>query len=337
MIPVEYIRWDDTGSIIVVCFACFGMVSTLFTIMIFIQYNNTPVVKATTRELSYMILVGFMLCYACGFVLLAKPLKHTCYMTRILPGLAFSMIYGALVTKTNRIARILAGSKKKIMTRKPRFMSATAQMLITFFVVLVELGIIVTMLIMEPPDSTLRYPAARKVTLVCNTSTLGIMAPLGFDFFLVAMCTLYAIKTRNVPSNFNEAKFIGFTMYTTCIIWLAFVPIYFGSDMKVITMCLCVSLSATVALILLFAPKVYIMVFRPEKNNRSSFTTTKSVRCHIGTQNTHTSSSASKPWNYAVERESAEKHDLQYRYDMRRLRQSIYYLLQLLYYPKDNC
>ena len=32
-----------------------------------------------------------------------------------------------------------------------------------------------------------------------------------------------------VPENFNEAKFIGFTMYTTCIIWLAFVPIYFGT------------------------------------------------------------------------------------------------------------
>ena len=32
-----------------------------------------------------------------------------------------------------------------------------------------------------------------------------------------------------VPENFNEAKFIGFTMYTTCIIWLAFIPIYFGT------------------------------------------------------------------------------------------------------------
>ncbi|XP_014670624.1 PREDICTED: metabotropic glutamate receptor 1-like [Priapulus caudatus] len=314
MIRVEYIRWDDTGSIIVVCFACFGMVSTLFTTMIFVQYNNTPVVKATTRELSYIILVGFMLCYACSFILLAKPLQHTCYLTRILPGLAFSMIYGALVTKTNRIARILAGSKKKIMTRKPRFMSATAQMLITLVIVVAEIAILVTMLILEQPDSTLRYPGARRVTLVCNTSTLGVMAPLGFDFFLVAMCTLYAVKTRNVPSNFNEAKFIGFTMYTTCIIWLAFVPIYFGSDMKVITMCLCISLSATVALLLLFAPKVYIMVFRPEKNNRSSFTTTKSVRCHIGTQNTAHSGSSGKPWAYSAERESTEKQDMQYSY-----------------------
>lgn len=29
--------------------------------------------------------------------------------------------------------------------------------------------------------------------------------------------------------HFSESKFIGFTMYTTCIIWLAFVPLFFGT------------------------------------------------------------------------------------------------------------
>lgn len=66
----------------------------------------------------------------------------------------------------------------------------------------------------------------------------------------------FLLQTRNVPANFNEAKYIAFTMYTTCIIWLAFVPIYFGSNYKIITMCFSVSLSATVALCCMFVPKV---------------------------------------------------------------------------------
>ena len=50
-----------------------------------------------------------------------------------------------------------------------------------------------------------------------------------YSMVLITVCTFYAIKTRKVPENFNEAKYIGFTMYTTCIIWLAFVPLYFGT------------------------------------------------------------------------------------------------------------
>lgn len=53
--------------------------------------------------------------------------------------------------QTNRIARILAGSKKKICTKKPRFMSACAQLIIAFLLILLQLGIIVALFLMEPP------------------------------------------------------------------------------------------------------------------------------------------------------------------------------------------
>ena len=109
---------------------------------------------------------------------------------------------------------------------------------------------------------------------------------------LITICTFYAIKTRKVPENFNEAKFIGFTMYTTCIIWLAFVPIYFSTgnsfevskqrsvvsnrgqstqlhwlkiptfQIQIMTLCISVSLSGYVCLFCLFSPKLYIIVFQ---------------------------------------------------------------------------
>lgn len=135
------------------------------------------------------------------------------------------------------------------------------------------------------------------VCLLLACLPLGISAPLGFDFVLIGFCTLYAIKTRNLPENFNEAKFIGFTMYTTLVIWIAFVPIYYNSDDNVINLSLCISFSAIVALVLLFFPKLYIMLFKPEKNNRSYFTTAKNVRCHIGympAANTSTSMAVSR-------------------------------------------
>ncbi|KAJ3589893.1 hypothetical protein NHX12_010734 [Muraenolepis orangiensis] len=271
-IPVQYVHWGDPEPMAAVIFSCLGLMATLFVTSIFIKFWDTPVVKSSSRELCYIILAGIFLGYLCTFSLIAKPHVVYCYLQRLGIGLSPAMSYSALVTKTNRIARILAGSKKKICTKKPRFMSACAQLLIASILILLQLGLIVIY----------DYPSIREVHLICNLTTLGVVAPLGYNGLLILSCTFYAFKTRNVPANFNEAKYIAFTMYTTCIIWLAFVPIYFGSNYKIITMCFSVSLSATVALCCMFTPKVYIMLIKPEKNVRSAFTTSTVVRMHVG-------------------------------------------------------
>uniref|UniRef100_A0A8C3G1H3 Metabotropic glutamate receptor 1 n=1 Tax=Cyclopterus lumpus TaxID=8103 RepID=A0A8C3G1H3_CYCLU len=281
-IPVQYVRWGDPEPIAAVVFSCLGLMATLFVTSVFIKFWDTPVVKSSSRELCYIILVGICLGYLCTFSLIAKPHIVYCYLQRLGIGLSPAMSYSALVTKTNRIARILAGSKKKICTKKPRFMSACAQLVIAFLLILMQFGIIVALFIIEPPEVIYDYPSIREVHLICNLTTLGVVAPLGYNGLLILSCTFYAFKTRNVPANFNEAKYIAFTMYTTCIIWLAFVPIYFGSNYKIITMCFSVSLSATVALCCMFVPKVYIMLAKPEKNVRSAFTTSTVVRMHVG-------------------------------------------------------
>ncbi|XP_069746984.1 metabotropic glutamate receptor 5b isoform X5 [Narcine bancroftii] len=281
-IPVKYLRWGDPEPIAAVVFACLGLLATMFVMFIFMVYRDTPVVKSSSRELCYIILVGIFLGYLCTFSLIAKPQKIYCYLQRIGIGLSPAMSYSALVTKTNRIARILAGSKKKICTKKPRFMSACAQLVIASMLICIQLGIIVSLFIMEPPEVIHDYPTIRDVKLICNTTNIAVVAPLGYNSLLILSCTFYAFKTRNVPANFNEAKYIAFTMYTTCIIWLAFVPIYFGSNYKIITMCFSVSLSATVALGCMFVPKVYIILAKPERNVRSAFTTSTVVRMHVG-------------------------------------------------------
>ncbi|KHJ44024.1 MIF4G domain protein [Trichuris suis] len=292
-LDVEYMRWGDAEAIVCVVFACAGILATVFTTTIFVMKNTTPVVKATTRELSYMILGGLLLCYATTFIIVTPPCTVTCVLLRMVPCLAFAMIYGALFTKTNRIARILAASKK-IITKRRRFLSTGAQVVITCILIGVELVITVVFLILEPPAAEFDHSIPRRVLLVCRFSKMGFFAPFGFDLFLVSMCTLYAIKTRNLPENFNEAKFIGFTMYTTCIVWLAFLAIYFGSNKKDTTMCICFSLSASVALVLLFFPKLYVILWRPEKNVRSYFKTTTTIRCHFGTNQTSGSETHSR-------------------------------------------
>lgn len=88
----------------------------------------------------------------------------------------------------------------------------------------------------QPPHSVIDYeeqrtadPEQARGVLKCDMSDLSLIGCLGYSLLLMVTCTVYAIKARGVPETFNEAKPIGFTMYTTCIIWLAFVPIFFGT------------------------------------------------------------------------------------------------------------
>lgn len=68
-----------------------------------------------------------------------------------------------------------------------------------------------------------------QVILKCKIQDMSFLFSQLYNMVLITICTVYAVKTRKIPENFNESKFIGFTMYTTCIIWLAFIPIYFGT------------------------------------------------------------------------------------------------------------
>lgn len=72
------------------------------------------------------------------------------------------------------------------------------------------------------------------------------MVGLFYPMALIGVCTVYAVQTRKIPEAFNESKYIGFTMYTTSIIWLAFVAIYFGtvSNIKVIGLLSLIALSS---------------------------------------------------------------------------------------------
>jgi metabotropic glutamate receptor 1 len=142
LLSITTINFHHPLSIMICFVAGIGILISFFVVYIFVRFNATPVVKSTTRELSYLILMGILFCHLTAFVILQKPSFIICVLTRLLPGISFSMIYGSLVTKTNRIARILARSKKKIITRRLKFMSARHQLAIACLILVTEVTIV---------------------------------------------------------------------------------------------------------------------------------------------------------------------------------------------------
>ncbi len=75
-------RWESVFAIVPVCIACLGIILTTATIAIFVKFRDTPLVRASGRELSNVILVGLLVCYLNTFILLAKPGAIVCLLQR---------------------------------------------------------------------------------------------------------------------------------------------------------------------------------------------------------------------------------------------------------------
>lgn len=273
-LAINHIRWNSAFAIAPAVISCLGIVATMAVACLLFHHRDTPVVRASGRELTIILLAGVLVCYLNTFLLLATPTTVTCILQRFGVGVSFSAVYGALLTKTNRIARIFDSASRTAV--RPRYISPASQVCIAAALIALQIVLTLVWMIIEPPGTRFFYPDRKQVILKCNIQDMSFLFSQLYNALLILISTVYAVKTRKIPENFNESKFIGFTMYTTCIIWLAFVPIYFGTgnahETQITTLCVAISLSATVTLVCLYSPKIYIILFQPDKNIRRKVT-----------------------------------------------------------------
>nr|CAI5839647.1 unnamed protein product [Callosobruchus analis] len=157
-------RWNSPYAFVPAAFSCLGILVTTAVIILFIKHNDTPLVRASGRELSYMLLFGILLCYLNTFVLLAKPTTEICITQRFGIGVGFSIIYGALLTKTNRISRIFDSASKS--AQRPSYISPKSQVMITCSLIAVQVVLTLVWMIVEPPGTRFHYPTRNQVRLI---------------------------------------------------------------------------------------------------------------------------------------------------------------------------
>ncbi|XP_032230983.2 metabotropic glutamate receptor 3 isoform X2 [Nematostella vectensis] len=268
LLPLRYL--SDSWSIMVTCFATVGIICVLGVSVIFIMFSETPLVKASGRELTATLLIGLFLCYVEGIMLILRPSVFVCGLQRFGVGFAPCVCYAALLIKTNRIARIFAKSERS--TKPPDFINPASQLLILAAVVGVEVVLAGVGLGYWSPKQIEKFPTKSDILSTCNIQDYDLVVAMSYNVLLILLCTMYAFRTRKTPANFNEARYIGFAMYTTCVIWLALLPVQIGvndKDYKTLTLSINVTLNATTLLLCVFGPKVYIVLFRPTRNIRS--------------------------------------------------------------------
>ncbi|XP_078000603.1 metabotropic glutamate receptor-like [Glandiceps talaboti] len=261
--PSTYLHWNDALGISLVTLASFGTVTTSIIAALYIKHREKTLIKASSRELSVMILIGALLCYIMVYIFIGKPNYVTCVMCRLGFTLSCIFLYAPLFIKVNRIYRIFKAGKKS--TKPPRLVSPTSQVAIASILIVTQVIISVVFVIYEPTGVVaVKSASDRTVELLCNIPTSEIITSSIYNLTLIALCCFYAVKTRHLPDNYNESQFIALCVYTTLVVSLAFMPTYFAindGSMRVVILSLAIMLNATIALVFLYVPKVYVVHF----------------------------------------------------------------------------
>ncbi|XP_052759954.1 metabotropic glutamate receptor 3-like [Mya arenaria] len=271
-IPEDTIDMSHVVAIVAIIMSCLGAIITCLIAALFHWQRETPLIMASGKELSFVLLFGVLMSYLSTFAFVAYPTPVSCGTTRFMLGMSYTVCYAAILVKTNRIYRVF-----NIHTSKPKkvkYISAKSQLLITSAIVSVELAALVTWLISDRPAVIHEHPTRADNVRVCeDAKDFTYLGALVYPFLLMIVCIYYAFKTRKTPDGFNETRYITFGSYSFCVLWIAFISIYFSvtdNTIRIVALCFSSFINATVTLITLFITKVYVVLFRPQKNTREN-------------------------------------------------------------------
>jgi len=101
----------------------------------------------------------------------------------------------------------------------------------------------------------------------CNVDEIARFSSQAYNFVLITFTTYFAIRTRDLSCG---SKWIFRAMISNWIVGFIFAAVHYTNlknyAVARVALCFATSLSAYLYLFLYFGPKVYIILFKPEKN-----------------------------------------------------------------------
>ena len=278
-LPLINVTLSSATGLAVVAICASGLLLTLFVGLLIIKHFNSPLVKASNRELSVLLLAAVTVLIVLALLNLHLPSDLYCRVLLPCRHLFYNLCVSILLLKT---LRLLSAFQSIVLPQQIErcLLDSRKQAIPLLLLQAVIICLTILWLVIDAPHQARIVRPAHSVFLVCRyySSFSGQALLMSIAFYLMALsllCTVYAFKARTIPENFNEAKYIGFSMYIFLLSAIVSQPVELALEgWYVIVVNSGATLVSSFGLLgCMFGPKVYVIIAHPEQNTMEAVRT----------------------------------------------------------------